>query len=610
MSGVWTGVKPTLGDSRKLGDGKGVFVIHACLLHTGNILWFSGHVESSHYLAKAYVWNPVSEKNVATVDFPRGKKGKIIDVFCCFHISLEDGTILLAGGSGDHFSGKDAHGIKDIVLFDPRTNKMKWIGEMKEGRWYPTLVQLGDGSIVAVSGYSHDVGSARVPEKQEIFHPPFRGSTLAPYTTKVIIGADKAFPTYPGLHLAPDGKIYNTGTTWQYNPTNVHTPIQTEVLTINADRKSGSWTNIGKNRKIANREEGASVIMPPVQDGKILVVGGGYAEFSGDNFTKHKTGSNLKKMEVLDTTNTAGGWGNAGPTGEMIKKRVNVSTVLLPDQTVLIIGGHDGYKWDNKAQGTTPHLDGEIYDPINNTITLTGPMHASRTYHSAALLLLDGRVVVAGGVDPEKTEVNHHGNNIPLNQKSYEFYEPEYMHKPGDPRPVLLNLEDTAKTRSIMKVYKGQEIYIRTPQAASIDKVAFMRPGAMTHHTDTQQRYIKVTINNRDADGLFVTAPDDPNLTPAGYYMVWIIDNARLPCKQAFFIQLLDIPAGMSVGMKNHSGTNYRISFDNFTPMLMVDGKHIHAEYVDYDKVWVAHHHFYHSFKNLDDLAKAIIETS
>lgn len=45
-----------------------------------------------------------------------------------------------------------------------------------------------------------------------------------------------------------------------------------------------------------------------------------------------------------------------------------------------------------------------------------------------------------------------------------------------------------------------------------------MRPGAMTHGTDTEQRYVALDFA-LEANGLTVTAFDSPTIAPAGYYM-------------------------------------------------------------------------------------------
>ncbi len=612
QDGVWTGLQKTPGDSRTTGDAAGVFVIHACLLHTGNVLWFSGHVENSQYFPESHVFDPVGETLVATSPFPITS-----DIFCCGHLQLPNGKIITAGGADDHHSGLDAHGIHSICVFDPSTNTWEHIGDMDEGRWYPTLVMLGDSRIIAVSGYDSTwTGTPDVPAFQEILHPPFVGDySTVPYTNvQKLTGADKKFPTYPGLHLCPDGLIYHTGTNWRYDPgTPMATPIQTWTLEVHSDTNTGTWTNINKNRLVANREEGMSVLLPPAQDGKILLVGGGYADInaSGNYTGSHKAGSNLNHAEILDTQNPATGWVAAGTNGALTHDRMNVNLVILPDKHVLVLGGHNGYKWENPPTTSNSNI-AELYDPLTDAFREVESMTTSRTYHSAALLLPDGRVLVAGGVLPGTNENDIYGNPIPLNQKNYEFYEPPYMHQ-ATAQPSIDDLLSEDKSTSISEVYYGQSFFIKTADAPSISEISIMRPGAMTHHTDTQQRYVEITgVADPTGDGLMATMPTNPNLAPPGYYMVWILNNSRIPCNLAQWIRLKQIPKGLTVGTRTINGVDYTVSFDDFEYGLSVVGEMMPftISYMEDDEKWYTSYMglMFRVFDSVDEIAEAIIE--
>jgi hypothetical protein len=70
-------------------------------------------------------------------------------------------------------------------------------------------------------------------------------------------------------------------------------------------------------------------------------------------------------------------------TGSMSTMRVNHTATLLPNGTVLAVGG---------AANTA-----EIYNPASGTWTLTGNLNSGRTYHTATLLP-NGTVLVTGGL--------------------------------------------------------------------------------------------------------------------------------------------------------------------------------------------------------------------
>jgi len=81
----------------------------------------------------------------------------------------------------------------------------------------------------------------------------------------------------------------------------------------------------------------------------------------------------------------AGIWTAAAP---MLYPRNGHSATVLVDGRVLVAGGSDS--------GRNSVLPAEIYDPATNTWTLTGSMAEGREWHTAALLP-NGKVLVVGG---------------------------------------------------------------------------------------------------------------------------------------------------------------------------------------------------------------------
>ena len=511
-NGQWEGLSKTPGDSKVLHDDLGVFVIHAVLLKNGNVLWWSGHAETVHYLPETYEWDPTTPITDAIKSpLPPG-----VDIFCCHHALLNNGQVITVGGS--MAAPNHGKGIKAICKYDPATHTWSKIGEMDQARWYPTLVQLYDDTFVAFSGRTENTGV--IADSVELFSPPFEGPS---YTTQTISGGAKTLPTYPAMHMIPGGKIVFSGPNWRYE-SGASSPFTTTFSFKKTGATTGIWIDEGVKADVINREEGVAVILPPAQDGKILVAGGGFPN-SQQNFSHHRAGSDLSAAEIVQKSGSGITWNRID---NMNHPRVNPNAVLLPDGKVLVHGGHNSYKWESDQ---VPSDQAELYDPILDTWTTVASMSERRTYHSASLLLKDGRVLVAGGVDPSRTEPGFSGA---LNQKTLEFYKPPYFF--NGTRPTIQNI--TRENGPDDEIAYGEPFTIETDHAPDIRKVVLMKPGSMTHHTDSQQRHIPLVFVQTGADTLRAGVINDPSIAPPGLYMVWIVDKNNLPCEEAKFVNL------------------------------------------------------------------------
>ena len=183
--------------------------------------------------------------------------------------------------------------------------------------------------------------------------------------------------------------------------------------------------------------------------------------------------------------------------------RTNVSGVILPDGNVLICAGIDGYKWGPN----TPTLQAELFDPQTESWTTMASMSVVRQYHSISILLPDGRVLNTGGVGG------------PGNIMSMEVYSPPYLFR--GPRPTI--------SSSPTSVTYDEHVSIDSPDSCRIREVVMVRAASITHHTDTDQRYLPLKWHREGHCSLHFRGPANSNIAPPGYYMLFLLDDCGVP---------------------------------------------------------------------------------
>src|SRR5262249_4364636 len=208
-----------------------VLPVHAALLHTGKVLFFAGsgnnafRFQSSDFgnVAKqiytSVVWDP--NKNVfdnKTFDHPatlRRPDGSVVDFFCCGHTFLSDGRVLVAGGTIKYYvvivnnamqPAPDGgfKGIRETLVFHTNPLKQQWtsVQNMRHGRWYPTVIMLSDGTVLAASGLDEQ---AKGLENNTLEHK------VDPDHATWVKTRDFNLPLYPHLFQLRDGRLFYTG---------------------------------------------------------------------------------------------------------------------------------------------------------------------------------------------------------------------------------------------------------------------------------------------------------------------------------------------------------------------------------------------------------------
>jgi hypothetical protein len=126
------------------------------------------------------------------------------------------------------------------------------------------------------------------------------------------------------------------------------------------------------------------------------------------------------------------------------------------------------------------------------------------------------------------------------NQRTYEFYRPPYFFK--GTRPTIAAV--TSDHGPADRLAYGNTITVTGTSDTPVLRVALMRLGAMTHHTDSEQRYVPLDFvvtaydTNTKAFTLEAGVIADANIAPPGWYMLWVVDDEERPATQARMVHL------------------------------------------------------------------------
>ncbi len=452
-----------------------VNAVHAVLLHTGKVLIVAGSGNNEKRFDdktfQSVLWDPTAN-TFKEVETPW-------DAFCAGHAFLPDGKVLIAGGTREYEDlevkpKKDYAGLKDSYVFNPVTEEYERVDAMDFARWYPTLVTLKDGKILASSGL--DEKGKVVNGHTEIFDPSTDKWTHAKDLNRV-------FPTYPSLFLAADGRLFFSGSNSGYGSATQHRDPGLWNLENNSFQKIPGLTDQNMT------ETSGTVLLPPAQEQKFMIMGGGGVGDS-QKATRRTAIVDLKEKDPRYVD---------GP--QLAAPTRYPGTVILPDDTVLQTGGSTGYRTGDL------HIS-QIYHPDTNSFSKAASPRVGRNYHAEALLLPDGRVATFGS--------NPIDNSFELR---IEIYSPAYLFQETE-RPQIVG--------GTTEYARGKSYHVKTKPHAGIKTAKLMRPSAVTHTTDVEQRSIALPLK-QDENGVTVTIPANQSVVPSGWYMMFVTDQNDVP---------------------------------------------------------------------------------
>ncbi len=481
--------------------------IHVALLGNGKVLVVAGSGNcppSQSGCPSGPPYGPSNGSGALLVDPVSGQISSQFslswDTFCNGMVLLPDGRALIDGGTIQY---DPFYGQPQVAIFDPATSTFSNAQNMAHGRWYPTVLTLGDGRVMTFSGLNETGGTNTAVE----FYTVGSG-----WSTQYI--ANWTPDLYPRLHLLPNGKVFYSG-------------AQTTSKLF--DPSTTTWnTNVATTNYSGTRTYGTSVLLPLTHannyDPKVIIMGG------------HSPATNT--TELIDMGASTPGW-QYGPN--MSEARIEMNAVILPDGKVLALGGSV-----NDEDTSTLSLNADLYDPASNTFSSASANATQRLYHSVALLLPNATVWVAGG-NPSRGTYN----------TTMEIYEPPYLFS-STPRPTI--------TSAPSSISYGNTFSVTTPDAANISSVVLVRNGTVTHAFGMDQREVALSFT-AGSGALTVTAPPDGNIAPPGYYMLFILNSGVPSVATFVQLTATTAPPDFSISatpssraVAPASGTNYTVS--------------------------------------------------
>jgi hypothetical protein len=564
--------------------------VHAVVLHTGKVLYwcFDQHAvgllgkDNDNFvslfnnpeLGSYQIWDPASGTATAVKTVGR-------NAFCAGQCVLADGTVLVAGGQDTAgaienynlfgtdtgnlianlndpsfwsqwlgvLSGSDNGALRDLHTYDPVSDTWALWPPLEDGRYYPTCALLDDGTAFIAGGLSNlqwwVLSGANWCENDQ-FEMVLPGELFAGTTPQQkFASADQ----YPIIRLLP-------GTRKLF----VHIETTSSIFDLVSKSfvSDAQFTPAGVGRQTYPMQTGH--VLLPQKEGdppRIMIVGGSTGNSFDFNTQSDKPA--VQQAFIFDFNASS----PAQSSWRITKHppnfaRILADTVLLPDGTVLVVNGVSGGAAAGHTDRFAPVFGAEIFDPATETFTVVLPNpdpNHPRGYHSTAVLLPDARVAIAGNTlayNPKEPNVH--------DDVSIQIFDPPYLT--AGPRPVVFNVA--------AEVSYGSQIVVDTSGGEPVASVMLMRPCAVTHSVDMEQRAIMLAMTG-GAGSVTIQFPKDKSLAPPGFYMLFFLSAAGVP-SVASFIRVFDAnPTFPPLDLGTYSGSGRMIIEEAFDGDLTLE---------------------------------------
>ncbi|KAI1478385.1 putative glyoxal oxidase [Daldinia eschscholtzii] len=410
------------------------------------------------------------------------------DIFCSAGVILPDkaGRQLTVGGwSLDSTYGirlytpDGSDGIKGTNDWQENVNTLK----LQRGRWYPTAMLMANGSILVVGG---EIGSNDRPEPSLELLPQ-----VGPVLHMDWLERTDPNNLYPFLAVLPGGGIFVA----YWNEARILDEVTFDTVKTLPNMPGAVNDDLGGRTYPL---EGAAVLLPqfaPYTDPLGILLCGGSTD-------GHSALDNCVSTypEADDPTWTL---------ERMPSKRVMSCMAPLPDGTYLIANGaHEGVAGFGLADD--PNYNAILYNPfkpVGSRMSVMANTTVARLYHSEAITLLDGRVLITGS-DPQDGK---HPQEIRV-----EVFTPPYLYS-NKPRPSFTITNKNWDYNDEVTFYLGDE-----PEGEI--KVSLLGAVSSTHGNSMGARTLFPEVSC-DGTKCTVVAPPRVHIAPAGWYQMYVLQD-------------------------------------------------------------------------------------
>ncbi|KAI8853436.1 hypothetical protein BC829DRAFT_373407 [Chytridium lagenaria] len=226
----------------------------------------------------------------------------------------------------------------------------------------------------------------------------------------------------------------------------------------------------------------------------------------------------------------------------MPSPRVLGDLIHLPDGTLLLLNGAQRGMagWD---LGRNPNLAAHLYNPLAPLGSRWSVLDSStipRMYHSSAMLLPDGRVMVAGSSPNSPTDRSW--SRMYENEYRVEYFHPPYLLDRNASRPRPMIAEASWPSATVSWSYNttySLRVGVADPAATSTKGVRMLttdemgrrnvrfnivQTGFRTHSTSFGQRLVWLVSQVGRSEGEVVLgAPPNAAVAPPGWYLLFAV---------------------------------------------------------------------------------------